>query len=192
MATLDLIIWGLITVSAVIGMVRGFVKEATSLGAWIGAVAAAMFFGPILASTFPDSWAESPLGLNIAYGMMFTIAVVVGLNLQLLLTRLVSSSGLTGTDCFLGIIFGGFRGAVVVTVLLMGLQTFVSGASWWEESDLKDTYLDFEDEVWGSLDFANEVMTELRAEGDDADVPDLPDLPDDADIDYEDYEDYDY
>ena len=188
MATLDLIIRGLIIVSAVIGMTRGFVKEATSLGAWIGAVAAAMFFGPILASTFPDSWAESPLGLNIAYGMMFTIAVVVGLNLQLLLTRLVSSSGLTGTDRFLGIIFGGFRGAAVVTVLLMGLQTFVGGASWWEESDLKDTYLDFEDEVWSSVDFANEVMTELRAEGDDTDVPDLPDLPDDADIDYEDYD----
>ena len=191
MATLDLIILGLITISAVIGMMRGFVKEATSLGAWIGAVAAAMFFGPVLASTFPDSWAESPLGLNIAYGMMFTIAVVVGLNLQLLLTRLVSSSGLTGTDRFLGVIFGGFRGVVVVTVVLMGLQTFVSGASWWERSELKDTYLEFEDEVWGSLDFANEVMTNLRAEGEDADVPDLPDLPDlpdDAELDYEDYD----
>ena len=188
MSTLDLLIWGLITASAVIGMTRGFVKEATSLGAWIGAVAAAMFFGPVLATTFPDSWAESPLGLNIAYGIMFTIAVVVGLNLQLLLTRLVSSSGLTGTDRFLGIIFGGFRGAVVVTVLLMGLQTFVSDASWWEQSELKDTYLDFEDEVWGSLDFANEIMTTLRAEGEDAEVPDLPDLPDEADLDYEDYE----
>ena len=188
MATLDLIILGLITISAVIGMMRGFVKEATSLGAWIGAVAAAMFFGPVLASTFPSSWAESPLGLNIAYGMMFTIAVVVGLNLQLLLTRLVSSSGLTGTDRFLGVIFGGFRGVVVVTVVLMGLQTFVSGASWWEHSELKDTYLEFEDEVWGSLDFANEVMTNLRAEGEDADVPDMPDLPDDAELDYEDYD----
>ena len=188
MPTLDLIILGLITISAVIGMMRGFVKEATSLGAWIGAVAAAMFFGPVLASTFPDSWADSPLGLNIAYGMMFTIAVVVGLNLQLLLTRLVSSSGLTGTDRFLGVIFGGFRGVVAVTVVLMGLQTFVSGASWWERSELKDTYLEFEDEVWGSLDFANEVMTNLRAEGEDAEVPDLPDLPDDADLDYEDYD----
>ena len=49
MPTLDLLIWGLITASAVIGMTRGFVKEATSLGAWIGAVAAAMFFGPVLA-----------------------------------------------------------------------------------------------------------------------------------------------
>ena len=128
------------------------------------------------------------LDLNIAYGIMFTIAVVVGLNLQLLLTRLVTSSGLTGTDRFLGIIFGGFRGAVVVTVLLMGLQTFVSGAYWWEESELKDTYLDFEDEVWSSLDFANEVMTTLRAEGEDAEVPDLPELPDEADLDYEDYD----
>ena len=77
---------------------------------------------------------------------------------------------------------------MVVTVLLMGLQTFVSGAYWWEESELKDTYLDFEDEVWSSLDFANEVMTTLRAEGEDAEVPDLPELPDEADLDYEDYD----
>ena len=185
MPTLDVIILGLIIVSAIIGLMRGFIKEATSLGAWIGAVAAAMFFGPVLASTFPDEWADSPLGLNLAYGIMFSIAVIVGLNLQLFLTRAVSSSGLTGTDRFLGIIFGGFRGVVVVTVLLMGIQTFVSGAYWWEASELKDTYLDFEDEVWSSLDFANEVMSDLRQEGEDAEVPELAD---DIDLDYEDYD----
>ena len=185
MPMFDVIIVGLIIISAVIGLTRGFVKEATSLGAWIGAVAAAMFFGPVLASTFPDEWADSPLGLNAAYGIMFTIAVIVGLNLQLFLTRAVSSSGLTGTDRFLGIIFGGFRGVVVVTVLLMGIQTFASGAYWWEASELKDTYLDFEDEVWGSLGFANEVMSDLRQQGEDTEAPDLPD---DVDLDYEDYE----
>ena len=78
MPMFDVIIVGLIIVSAVIGLVRGFVKEVTSLGAWVGAVAAAMFFGPVLASTFPDEWADSPLGLNAAYGIMFTIAVIVG------------------------------------------------------------------------------------------------------------------
>ena len=68
---------------------------------------------------------------------------------------------------------------MVVTVLLMGIQTFASGAYWWEASELKDTYLDFEDEVWGGLDVANEVMSDLRRHGEDAEAPDVPDVPDD-------------
>ena len=56
------------------------------------------------------------------------------------------------------------------------------------EITLEDLGFNETGNVTAAWAFANEVMTDLRAEGDDADVPDLPDLPDDADIDYEDYD----
>jgi membrane protein required for colicin V production len=191
MATLDIIIIGLITLSAVLGLNRGFVREAASLFAWVGAFAAALFFGPMLASTFPDSWSDSPIGQVAAFLIMLAIGLVLGVNLQWMLVKVVKSTGLTGTDRTLGVVFGAFRGAIVATIVLMCLQGIADGASWWDESELKDTFLDFEDEIWGGLDVANETMRDLRDMGEETgapDVPDVPDLPDDSDLEYEDYD----
>jgi membrane protein required for colicin V production len=191
MATLDIIIIGLITLSAVLGLNRGFVREAASLLAWVGAFAAALFFGPMLASTFPDSWSDSPIGQVGAFLIMLAIGLVLGVNVQWMLVKVVKSTGLTGTDRTFGVVFGAFRGAVVVTIVLMCLQSIADGADWWDESELKETFLDFEDEIWGGLDVANETMRDLRDMGEDAeapDVPDVPELPDDADLEYEDYD----
>ena len=48
LATLDIVIMGLVLLSAVIGLVRGLVKEVLSLASWIVAFVVAILFNPIL------------------------------------------------------------------------------------------------------------------------------------------------
>ena len=59
----------------------------------------------------------------------------------MILRQLVTSTGLTGSDRFLGLIFGIARGALVVAilVLLAGLTPFPEDP-WWNESSLLEWF----------------------------------------------------
>ena len=191
MAVFDIFIASLIFISAAIGLGRGFVKESLSLASWIGATFGALFFGPVLATTFPDSWADSPVGQVLAFIVMLAFLYIVLLNIQWTLIKLVKSAGLTGTDRFLGFVFGALRGGVLATVLVMVMQTFEINGDWWKASVAKDYLLQFEDEIWGGFELANEAVQDIQEMSEELDKPETVEVPDEVDIEY-DYDDYEY
>jgi len=137
MLWIDLLIIAIIAVSAVISLIRGFVREAVSLATWVAAFALAWFFFRTLA-VYLERWIEVPsLRLGVAYCAIFLVVLLLGAVLNWFMKTLVDTTGLSGTDRLIGIFFGVARGALVVAVLVLlaGLTPFPRD-SWWHASQL--------------------------------------------------------
>ncbi|HEY9150520.1 MAG: CvpA family protein [Gammaproteobacteria bacterium] len=135
MIWVDYFILGVVLLSGLLSLWRGFVKEALSLLTWIAAPVIAILFYEDFAPWF-ERWVSVPSArLALAFGILLVLVLILGGLVNYLVGQLVSKTGLTGTDRALGIVFGIARGVMVVgvLVLLAGL-TQVPQDPWWQES----------------------------------------------------------
>ncbi|MEW7979938.1 MAG: CvpA family protein [Candidatus Sedimenticola endophacoides] len=136
MTWVDYVIIGILILSALISLVRGFVREALSLAAWVVAFWVAWTFFRELATRL-DWFTVPSVRLGAAFAILFIATLMVGALLNFLMGQLVDKTGLSGTDRLLGMFFGAARGAVLVAilVLLAGLTPFPNDP-WWTQSHL--------------------------------------------------------
>ncbi len=135
MSWLDLIILGIIALSALISLIRGFVKESISLLTWIIAgILAFRYFSPM--SELLEPFVTSPTMRGIAgFAILFVSTLIIGAIVNFIMSQLVSKTGLSGTDKALGVVFGGARGVLIVTmVVLLASLTPMPEAQWWQDS----------------------------------------------------------
>ena len=144
MAWIDIAIVALIVLSAVLSLFRGFVKEALALASWLVALWVAMIFYEDVARVLAQWISEPSLQKILAFSILFVTVLLIGAVINYLAGKLVSKTGLAGTDRMLGVVFGIARGAVIVTilVLLAGL-TPMPHDHWWRESQLLHYFQDF-------------------------------------------------
>lgn len=142
----DWAIVSILVLSALISIMRGFVKEALSLATWVAAVIVAMVFGERLAILLIDHIATPSVRELAAFAMLFVATLLVGAMVSYLIGALVRATGLSGTDRLLGMLFGLARGFVVVMALLIFLPGIipVDQDIWWQESILIAHFLEFE------------------------------------------------
>lgn len=135
MIVADFIILGIIVISFVISLMRGFVKEALSLAGWLVALWVSMTFSSGMAELFGSSINDPTLRLLIAFLTLFILSLIVGSIINFFATQLVQRTGMTGVDRTIGGVFGLLRGVLLVTiiVMLLGLTTLPK-ESWWDES----------------------------------------------------------
>ncbi|MCP3689500.1 MAG: CvpA family protein [Gammaproteobacteria bacterium] len=137
MSWLDLVIIGIILVSTLISLVRGFIKESISLVSWVLAgFIAFRYFGPLGEMLSP--YIESPtIRTGSAFAILFVSTLIIGAIVNFMASQMVSKTGLSGTDKTLGMVFGAARGALIITmvVLLFGL-TPMPNESWWQDSTM--------------------------------------------------------
>ena len=149
MAHIDWIILSVITLSGLISLVRGFVKEAMSLVIWIVAFAVAMQFKELAAGLLINMIEQPSIRQLVAWGGLFVATLLLGSVVNFLLSKLVSSTGLSGTDRMLGLVFGVFRGLLIVLALVIVLPGAlpVDQDAWWQTSKLLPIFQGFE--AWG-------------------------------------------
>lgn len=137
MIWVDFIIIGVIALSALISLIRGFVREAFSLAAWILAFWVAWTFFRELAIQLEGMISVQSARLGVAFLILLVATLILGGLVNFLMRQLVEKTGLTGTDRLLGMFFGAARGALLVAilVLLAGL-TVLPTDPWWYESAL--------------------------------------------------------
>lgn len=138
----DWAIIAIIAISSLISLKRGFVKEALSLVTWIIAGVVAWMFGGALSQHLTD-FIDMPSARVIAgCAILFVATLLVGALVNFLISELVRVTGLSGTDRFLGMVFGGARGALLV-VVLTGLLSLapVQQDPWWQQSSLLPHFL---------------------------------------------------
>jgi len=132
MSAVDWVLLAVVGVSALLGLMRGFVGVLASLAAWVLAGWAAFRFGAQVALVLASDGEPGPGQLLAGYGLSFLVVLLaVGL-VGWLVRKLVHSVGLSGLDRLLGLLLGFARGALVacLLVLLMGLTGLPRTPEW--------------------------------------------------------------
>ncbi len=135
MAWVDWVFVAVILLSTLVGLWRGFVREALSLATWVFAFWLAWAFSDDAAGWFAR-WVETPsLQLVAGFALLFFIVLVVGALVNHFAAIALERTGLTGTDRAVGTVFGLMRGLVLVAALvLVGLLLKLDRDPWWEQS----------------------------------------------------------
>lgn len=134
----DWLIIVVLTISTLLSLWRGFVREALSLLGWVAAFVVAHLFVDQLAIQLGSVIANMTGRYVAAYAILFVSTLVV-FNLVIYLAgKLVRATGLTVLDRVLGTIFGFARGVIIMLVLAYVLQQLVppQDQQWLQQSQL--------------------------------------------------------
>jgi membrane protein required for colicin V production len=137
MVWLDFLILGIILVSTLISLARGFVREAFSLAIWVLAFWVSWSFFRDLEVPLRSMIGSPTVRLGISFALLMVATLVIGGLVNFLIIQLVERTGMSGTDRLIGMVFGMARGVllVAVLVLLAGL-TPLPEEGWWVQSTL--------------------------------------------------------
>ncbi len=143
----DWVIVGIVFISVLISLFRGFVREALSLVSWCAALVVALLFYEQLAWMLRDIIEVSSLRHIIAFLVLLIGVLVIGALCIRVFSYVVDVAGLTGLDRVLGAGFGLIRGAIIVLVLIMVLPPALKANQdqWWQESILIPQFRMMED-----------------------------------------------
>ncbi|MGH8556246.1 MAG: CvpA family protein [Methylococcales bacterium] len=137
MIWIDYGIIGLVSLCAINGMIRGFVREAIALINWTLAFWVGLTFSQGLSIHFRSMIANVPVRMAMSFVLLFLLTLILARLLGFILRQLVASTGLSGSERLAGLICGSGRGLLLVTmfVMLAGLSGLPRN-SWWRESNL--------------------------------------------------------
>ena len=133
----DYALIGLVALSALVSLLRGFVREAMALLGWVAAVWVVLTFTEPVSTLFATSIEVPSMRLGAAAVALFVGTLIVSGIIVYLLGLLVDKTGLSGTDRVLGVVFGAGRGVIIAAILvtLAGL-TPLPRDPWWRQSKL--------------------------------------------------------
>lgn len=133
----DCVILTVVLVSTLISLVRGFLKELFSLVIWVLGFWVAIQFYQALTVILEPYIANIAIRQIICFSGIFLIALIIGALFNYLLSMIVVKTGLTGTDRFLGMIFGCARGVLLIAVAILIISsTSFAQDEWWKTSVL--------------------------------------------------------
>ena len=165
MAGADWAIIILLGISTLVGIRRGFFREALSLVTWVLALSVAISFSAQLAPMLTDaidtsSWeipeiinyflVATPLVIRaLAFVLLCVATLIIGGLVNNLLASIVRNTGLSGLDRLLGTLFGLTRGLLIGLILVAGFQAWtpVEEYDWWQESTLLPGFLSLLDQL---------------------------------------------
>lgn len=133
----DYVLIAIVALSAVISLLRGFIREALALVGWVAAVWLVLSFTQPVAALFTEQVEVPSVRMGIAALIIFVGTLIVAAIVGYLVGLLVDKTGLSGTDRMLGVVFGAARGVIIaaILVLLAGL-TPLPRDPWWHASVL--------------------------------------------------------
>ncbi|KGM26395.1 colicin V production protein [Photorhabdus luminescens] len=137
MVWIDYVIIAIIGFSALVSLIRGFIREALSLVTWGCAFFVASHFYTYLAVYF-TRFEDELVRNGIAIALLFIATLIVGSMVNYVIGSLVQRTGLSGTDRVLGVCFGALRGVLIVAAILFFLDTFtpLARSEDWKQSQL--------------------------------------------------------
>ncbi len=133
----DYVVAATIFLSAVVGAVRGFLREAIALAAWLVALFLGWHFGPRLAPHLGGLLSAPEVRIWAARVIIAALVLLVGMAIGAIVGHFVRLSIFSGTDRFLGFLFGAARGVVLLGVFVILAQLLhLDSEGWWRHSVL--------------------------------------------------------
>ena len=142
MTTADLVLLGVVLLSGLIALMRGFVREALTIAAWLGAAAAAHALVPF-ARPIVAGWLPAPEYADYAsYAGLFMILMIIFTLIAKAIGGAVRGSAIGGIDRTLGLVFGIARGGAlaIAAYFIAGMAVPVDH---WPEQVLQSRSLPF-------------------------------------------------
>ena len=138
-----------LTLSSVISLTRGFIKEALSLVIWIVALVVANVFSNRLEFFLTDAISTPSLRAITAFVLVFVGVLLIGALLNFCIGLIVKATGLSGTDRLLGMLFGFARGVFIVIIFLIYVPNVVpvKNDPWFQQSSLIPYFSPYESAV---------------------------------------------
>ena len=137
MVVLDWVIVGVVLVSTLISLVRGFVKEVLSLLTWVAAFGIALGFSQPASAYIPQAVDIPSARVALAFLALFVVVLIIGGIINWAVSTAVNKTGLSGTDRSVGMVFGLARGVFIIAILiLLAHLTAMPKESWWQSSVL--------------------------------------------------------
>lgn len=132
--------WGILIVialSVLFGTLRGFVKEALGLAAWVVGFWVALAHWDMLAAKLHGPIGSSGTAAVVAFAILLIGVLVIGALINHFIAKGLDKSGLKPLDRAMGALFGLFRGVAICAVLLLfaGLL-HADGTESWKRSKL--------------------------------------------------------
>ena len=140
LAHFDYLVIGIIALSGLIAFFRGFIQETLSLLLWVIAFAAAMFLNVYLDPYLIDYIDNAEIRRILTIISVFVGIIFLGGLLIKLFRDLVHWSGMGGLDRLLGVLFGFFRGVLLIVVIYIVLPAEFKQSKFITESQ-SSTYL---------------------------------------------------
>ncbi|MBL0727310.1 CvpA family protein [Piscinibacter sp. HJYY11] len=114
MQWVDIAMLGILAISVIVGMVRGFVFEVLSLVGWLVAYLVARWFAADVAVHIPVGKPGSAVNHAVGFVVLFIAALLLWAIVSRLLRFLIQASPLSLPDRALGAAFGLLRGLVLL------------------------------------------------------------------------------
>jgi membrane protein required for colicin V production len=144
--------WALIAivlVSALVGVMRGFVRECVSLAVWFVAIVVSMSFSDRASVMLTEYIGTGSLRYVVAFAALFIVTMIAGNLFGYVLGAMVKGIGLSGPDRLLGVCFGVGRGLLIVMVIVIFLPRLIPVDSdlWWKQSTFIPLFVSLESEA---------------------------------------------
>jgi membrane protein required for colicin V production len=137
MTMVDFVIIVAVLASILVGVIRGIVREAIAMAALLLAIWAALHLGPYAGGWLGGSMGSTELELWAGRGLVFIIILALGGLAGWGISKIVRLAGLTGTDRYLGGLFGLLRAVILAGLFaLLGRYAAFDVENWWLESRL--------------------------------------------------------
>lgn len=135
MNTVDLVVIGVLAVSGILALIRGLVRELVVLAVWAGSVVIAARAYP-LAKPWMAQHIHNEMGADAATALsVFCLSLIILIPLGSIISGMVKGRTLTAIDRSLGLVFGLLRGALLVSLVYLGM-------SWvWPEANMQPEWL---------------------------------------------------
>lgn len=117
---LDLVVIGVVLISALLAAVRGFTREVLAIASWVAAAAVAWVFHPQLVpfikQYIPASSAQDTIALVAAIAALFLGTLIVVSLITARISDFVLDSRIGALDRTLGFVFGAARGLLLAVI----------------------------------------------------------------------------
>lgn len=122
---LDLLVIGIVLLSALLASVRGFTREVLAIGSWVIAAIAAYAFHPRVLEFLEPHIANRQIALAAAIAAVFLVTLVIVTMITVKLSDLILDSSIGALDRTLGFLFGAARGFLIAAVAFLFFDKLV-------------------------------------------------------------------
>jgi membrane protein required for colicin V production len=130
----DWVILGVVGISTMVSLLRGFTREAMSVVAWVLALMGGRILSPSLSALLAGLIENPVLRELVAFGCLFLVILTISMLLAHVFSEAVRDSPLSATDRLLGMAFGFARGILVVVAAVAFTGEWLASELWWQQS----------------------------------------------------------